>query len=50
MKGDPKMRPSMWRDGRVIKKVSGLSREGTGTVSTACPICLMLIVLENDAF
>jgi hypothetical protein len=50
MKGEPKMRPSMWRDGRVMRNVSGSAEEGTGTVSTAWPICLTLIVLEKDAF
>jgi hypothetical protein len=50
MKGEPKMSPSMWRDGSVIRYVSQPLEDGTGTERTAWPICLILIVLEKDAF
>lgn len=50
MKGEPKRRPSMCRPGRVMRKVSVLSESGTGTVRTAWPICLMMMVDLKDAF
>ena len=50
MKGEPKMRPSMCSDGRVMRYVSASDAPRTGTVRTAWPICLILIVRLNVAF
>jgi len=50
MKGEPNIRPSIWSEGRVIRYLSGSPPDELGTVRTACPICLMLIVREKVAF
>jgi len=48
--GDPKTRPSMCRDGSVMRYVSFLVGSGLGIVRSAWPICFMLMVLEKVAF
>ena len=50
MKGEPNIRPSIWRAGRVMRYLSGSSPDGLGTVRMACPICLILMVREKVAF